>query len=162
MCGPRPTRAIGSIVPVFLALLQLVIVSCLQNDPSKAKGYCLELWALVRETGSPFAAVFALLAFGLAACFAEEPGRGARLLAAVLTLLNQRGVKWFTSASAEGDPFLIVFKQALEKARSQLGPAAFEAAQAEGQQMSLEQALALATENEDAPLSKAGLVPRSA
>jgi hypothetical protein len=53
-------------------------------------------------------------------------------------------------------------RQALEKARSQLGPAAFEAAQAEGQQMSLEQALMLATENEDAPLSKAGLVPRSA
>jgi len=141
-------RAIGSIVQVVLALLQLVIVSCLQNDPAKAKGYCFELGVLVRETGSPFAAVFALLAFGLTASFGGEPGKGVRLLVATDMILRQRGVKWFTSASAESDPFIMVYKQALEKAQAQLGPAAFEAAWAEGQQMTLEQAIALATENE--------------
>ena len=148
-------RAIGSIIQVFLALLQLAIVSCLQNDPAKAKGYCLELWALVRETGSPFAAVFALLAFGLAASFGGEPGQGVRLLAATDMLLRQRGVKWFTSTSAEGDPFIIVYKQTLEKAQAQLGPAAFEAAQQEGRGLTMEQALALATENEGSQLPKA-------
>jgi len=57
----------------------------------------------------------------------------------------------------------MVFKQALEKAQAQLGPAAFQAAWAEGQQMTLEQALALATENEgeDSPLPKNGLGPSS-
>jgi predicted ATPase/DNA-binding SARP family transcriptional activator len=136
-------RAIGSIVQVFLPLLQLVLISCLQNDPSRAKGYCLELWALARETGAPLAAVFALLALGLVAIFGGEPGRGVRLLAAFEALLRQHGAKFLTSA--EGDPFVLVYKQALDKAQAQLGPTAFEAAWAEGQQMTMEQALALAT-----------------
>jgi hypothetical protein len=42
-----------------------------------------------------------------------------------------------------------VYKQALDSARSQLGPAAFQTAWAEGQQMTMEQALALATQDED-------------
>jgi hypothetical protein len=141
-------RAIGSIVQVVLALLQLVTIKCYQGDPAKAKGYCLELWALVRDTGSAFAAVFALLAFGVVACFGGEPGQGVRLIAATDMILRQRGVKWFTGASFEGDPTFMVYKQALETAQAQLGPAAFEAAWAEGQQMTLEQAIALATENE--------------
>jgi predicted ATPase/class 3 adenylate cyclase len=148
-------RVIGSIFSVFLALLQLVIVSCLQNDPAKARGYGFELWALGRVTGSPLAAVFALLAFGLAASFGREPGQGVRLLAATDMLLRQHGVKWFTSAG--GDPLIMVYKQALDKARSQLGPPAFEAVWAEGQQMTLEQAIALATEaeSEDSQAPKA-------
>jgi predicted ATPase/class 3 adenylate cyclase len=153
-------RAIGSMPYVFLALLQLIMISCLQNDPTKAKGYCLELWALGKETGSPFAAVFALMAFGLAASFGEEPGKGVRLLVAAEMLLRQRGVKL---TGGEGGPFGMVYKQALEKAQAQLGLAAFQAAWAEGQQMTMEQALALATENEgeDSPLPKNGLGPSS-
>jgi len=99
--------------------------------------------------------VFALLAFGLAASFGGEPGQGVRLLAATDMILRQRGVKWFTSTSAEGDPFIIVYKQTLEKAQAQLGPAAFEAAQQEGRGLTMEQALALATENEGSQLPKA-------
>src|SRR5439155_20544550 len=118
-------RAIGSMFSVFLALVELVSISCLQNDRVKAKGYCFELWALGRETGALMATLFALLAFGLAASFGGEPGRGARLLAATDMLLRQRGVKF---TSVEGSPLVMVFKQALEKAQAQLGPAAFEAA----------------------------------
>jgi predicted ATPase/class 3 adenylate cyclase len=148
-------RAIGSLMYVFLPVLQLAIISCLQNNPEKAKRYCFELWTLAKETGVPFAAVFVLLAFGLAASFGDEPGKGARLLAATDTLFRQRDIKWFSSGS--GDPMLIVFRQAQEKARAQMGPTAFQAAWAEGQQMSLEQAVALATENEseDSPLPPA-------
>src|SRR5262249_32664298 len=38
-------HAIGNSSQLFFALLQLVIIACLQNDPAKAKGYCLDLWA---------------------------------------------------------------------------------------------------------------------
>jgi predicted ATPase/DNA-binding SARP family transcriptional activator len=139
-------RAIGSIGQVFLAMLQLVIISCLQNDPVKAKTYCFEVWALGKETASPLAIVFALLAFGLANSFGGEPQRGVRLLAVTDMIFRQRGVKWFVT-SAEGEPLLMVYRQALDKAQAQLGLAAFEAAWAEGQQMTIEQAIALATED---------------
>ena len=146
-------RTIGSIFSEVVALSELVSISCLQNDLAKAKGYCLESWAIGKETGSPFVVVFALIGFGIAASFGREPGKGARLLAALERMLSQRGVKF---TSAEGSPFLKVYKQALEKAQAQLGPAAFEAAWAEGQQMTLEQAIALATENksENSPSPK--------
>jgi hypothetical protein len=42
----------------------------------------------------------------------------------------------------------MVFRKASERAQEKLGAAAFQAAWAEGQQLSLEQALALATEDE--------------
>ena len=138
-------RAIGSIYSVFLALLQLAVISCLQNDSAKAKDYCFELWSIGRDTGSPFAAVFALMAFGLAASFGEEPGKGVRLLVATEMLLRQSGMKL---TGGEGGPFVMVYEQALEKARSQLNPADFEAAQEEGRGLTLKQAIALATESE--------------
>lgn len=145
-------RAIGSILHVFLALWQLVIISCLQNDPAKAKSYCLELGALGRETGSTFAVAFALLSFGLAACFGGEPGKGVRLLVTAETFLRQGGIK-----PSEGDPSITVLRQALAKAQAELGPATFEAAWAEGQQMTLEQALALATKDESEDLQPPGI-----
>jgi hypothetical protein len=136
-------RAIGSIMQVFVAMREVVIISCLQNEPVKAKGYCSELWALGKEMGSPFALIFALLSFGFAECFGGQPQRGARLLAATEVMVAQRGIKL-----GEHDPIMIVFRQALEKSRTQLGPAAFQAALAEGQQMTMEQAVALITEIE--------------
>ncbi len=138
-------RAIGSI-GVFLALMQMVVISCLQIDLAKARRYCLELWAIVQETGAPFAAVFALVAFGLAASFGERPGKGVRMIAASLAAFSQKGANLL--GGAEGDPFKAVFTKALDTARAQLGPAAFETAWAEGQQMTVEQALALATGQE--------------
>ena len=152
-------RAIGSLPYVFLALFQLVIISCLQNDLVKAKGYCFEAWALARDTGASLVMAFAPVAFGLVALFGGETGRGVRLLAAFEVLVGRHGLKM-----PEGsEPTMMVLKKALAKAQAQLGPAAFEAAWAEGQQMTLEQALALATENEgeDSLLPKDGLGPSS-
>ena len=137
-------RAIGSLLTVFLALMQLVVISCLQNDPAKAKGYCLELWALGKDTGSPFAAMFALLTFGLVASIGGEPGKGVRLLAAAQILLAQIGVN-----PGEGDAVMKVVRQTLEKNRAQLGSGAFQAAWTEGHNMTLDQALTLATEDEN-------------
>lgn len=144
-------RVIGALLSILLALFELVIISCLQNALTKAKGYCLELWALGKDTGSPFVAFFAIVSFGLAASFGGELERGVRLLAAVEKLARQFGMNF---ASAEGEPIFRVYRQALEKAQAQLGLGAFQEAWTEGQQMTMEQALALATEDEDAQLSK--------
>jgi predicted ATPase/class 3 adenylate cyclase len=137
-------RAIGSTVYSFIALSQLAFYSCLQNDPAKAKRYCFEAWALGREMGSQMAAGFVLGGFGVAACFGGQLGQGVLLVAAFDAFARQRGMKF----NVGNDPTSLVIRQALEKARAQLDPAAFEAAWTEGQQMTLEQALALATENE--------------
>jgi hypothetical protein len=151
-------RAIGSVIHIFLASFDLVAISCLQNDSAKAKGYCSEILALARETGNPAAFLFAQLEFGLVACFGRQPERGVRLLAAVEAVLGQRGMKL-----PDVDPSIIVLRQAVAKAQAQLGPAAFQAAWAEGQQMTIEQAIALATENEgeDSPLPKNRNEPKS-
>jgi tetratricopeptide (TPR) repeat protein len=133
-------RTIGSLMSVFLALFQLVIISCLQSDPEKAKGYCSQLWTIARDLGFAFANTFVILTFGWAASYGDEPGKGARLLAATQALLAQSGLN-----PSNDEPTSALMKRALERAQAQLGPAAFQAAWAEGQQMTLEQALALAT-----------------
>jgi len=66
-----------------------------------------------------------------------------RLLAAVEAFARQSGIKLATVG-----PIQMAYDQALEMDRAQLDPATFEAAWAEGQAMTLEQVLALATENE--------------
>ena len=113
--------------------------------------------------GSPRGLLLVLFAFGVAACFGGEPLRGVRLLAATETLLRQSGI----NIRAEGMRDLMMLKQALdaslETAHAHLDPLAFEVAWAEGQQMTLEQALALATENasQDAQHPGSGLGPSS-
>src|SRR5262249_45363202 len=125
-----------------------------QGDSARAKWHCLEILALSKETGSPIAITFAIFAFGLAASYGEQPGRGVRLLTVTEVMLNQRGFK-----ASESDVVTKVFRQALEKSRAQLGPAAFQAAQAEGQQMTIGDALALMTEieREDSQHPEAGI-----
>jgi predicted ATPase/transcriptional regulator with XRE-family HTH domain len=137
-------HAIGSVTHIFLLLLQLVIISCYQRDPAKAKGYCFQALAFARETGSSQWLLFVPFGFGLVASFSGQPRRGARLLAAAETFFLQRRIKIRETGMRD----LLIVKQALERAQ-QLDPAVFEAVQAEGQQMTMEQALALATENED-------------
>jgi predicted ATPase/class 3 adenylate cyclase len=137
-------RAIGSMIYEFLGLYQLVIIACLQSDPAKAKGHSVELWARVKEMGAPLATGLAQLSFGLTACLYGEPGKGARLLAAAEMVLRQQGIDL---PSGEGDPGGKAYQQALGRVQAQLGPAAFQAAWAAGQQLTPEQALALATED---------------
>ena len=49
--------------------------------------------------------------------------------------------------SSESDPSVKLVRQVLEQAQAQLGPAAFQAAWADGQQLTVEQVLALLTED---------------
>jgi predicted ATPase/transcriptional regulator with XRE-family HTH domain len=139
-------RALGSLVNVWLAMYELIVLACLQNDLAKAEGYCAEFWARGRETGSPVAFLFAPVTFGFVAIFSGRPRRGVRLLAAFEPFALQHGWKF----NVEGEPFFMAYQQAVEKAQAQLDPAAFEAAWAEGLQMTWEQALASTTEGESA------------
>jgi predicted ATPase/DNA-binding SARP family transcriptional activator len=156
-------RAIGSVMHVMLSLLVLVITSCLLDDLAKANAYRSQVWAVARETGSTQWLSLALLPFGLVASFSGQTERGVRLLAATETLLRQHGI----NISAEGMRDLMILKQALdtalEKARTQLDAAVFEAALREGRALTAEQAIALATEDEsdDLPLPEAGRGPGS-
>ena len=96
--------------------------------------------------------------FGLTASVGGEAGRGVRLLAAAQALLAQFGFK-----PGEDDAVMKAMRQVLEQAQAQLGSEAFQAAWADGQQMTMEQALAYATEHDsqDAPLPRSGLAPNS-
>jgi predicted ATPase/DNA-binding SARP family transcriptional activator len=97
-------RAIRNLYYAFLALTHMVIIACLQNDPTKAEGYCFELWALVRETGAEMAAWYALWFFGVVAIFGGEPQRGVQLIAATEGVFRQHGINL-----PEGDPTMMVF-----------------------------------------------------
>jgi hypothetical protein len=134
-------RAIGSVTHIYLSLLESVITACRQGDPTKARGYCLELLALARETGAPTVCMIAVFASGIVASFSDQPQRAVRLLAALES---------FTSSHFSNTlmTLLVMSDRPLEKTRAQLDPATFEAAWAEGEQLTLEQAMALATEDE--------------
>jgi predicted ATPase/class 3 adenylate cyclase len=153
-------RAIGSVTQVFLSLAMLIFTSCLQGDLAKAKGYCFEALAYARETGASQWLLLVLLGFGVVACFGGEAERGLRLFAAGQMDLRQRGLDL---SKVAGGPSFRIFEQTLEKAREQLGPVAFATAWAEGQQLTLEQMLALAAEDDgvDVPLPEIIRVPSS-
>jgi hypothetical protein len=141
-------REIRDFLHVMISLLYLTIVTCSQGDTVKAKGYCFQALDFAQETGSTPWLAMVIFGFGVVAIFSGQPGRGVQLLAAILTWVRQRGFT-LNLLEGEGGPGFMIFRQALEKAQAQLGPAAFQAAWAEGPQMPMEQALALATEDKD-------------
>ena len=147
-------REIRDLVHIEISLLYLTIVTCSQGDTMKAKGYCFEALAFAQEKGSSQWVLLAVWGFAIVAIFSGQSERGARLFAAVDSMTRQHGISLIEGG--ERGPGVSVLRQGLEKARAQLGPVAFQAAWAEGQQMTPEQALALATENEneDSPLPK--------
>jgi hypothetical protein len=121
----------------------LIFTACLQGDLATAGEYCVQVVAYTRETGALHWLMLGLLGFGTVACFGGQAERGVRLLASAETPMRQRGL----DPSKLGPGFMVI-GQALDRARAQLGLAAFEATWAEGQQLTMEQALALATEND--------------
>jgi hypothetical protein len=143
-------RAIGSLLHEMLSLTVLVDIACEQGDMVKANDYCRQGLAVAQDVGSPQWLSLMLLSFGLAACHDGRSLRGVRILAAAETLLRQRGV----NIRVEGIREFMLMRQAtdaaLAVARSRLDAPAFEAAVAEGRQMTVEQAVALATADADA------------
>jgi predicted ATPase len=140
-------RAIGSVTQVFLSLGMLIFTSSFQGDLAQARGHCFEALVYARETGASHWLFIGLLGFGVVACFGGQAERGIRLFAAGTTPLRERGLD-LSNLPGWGGPSFTIIEQTLEKAREQLGPAAFATAWAEGQQLTIEQAVALATEIE--------------
>ncbi len=144
----QAARAVGSVQHVFLSMILLVSIACEQGDMVKARNYCRQVLTSARELGSPMWLMLVLFSFGLLASFGDQHLRGVRLLAAAETLLRRRGIDIRT----EGMRDVMVMKEgvdsALTRARAQFGAAAVEAAWTEGQQLTVEQALALAIEDD--------------
>jgi hypothetical protein len=153
-------RAIGSVTQVFLSMWMLMFTSCLQGDLAKAREYCVQALAYSRETGASQWTFLGIGGLGVVACFDGQSERGVRLLAASETYLRQRGLDLSKLPGARVPSFMIL-GQAQQKARAQLGTAAFDLAWAEGQQLTPEQALALATEDDSvtAPLPETIQIP---
>jgi len=140
--GLEAAREIGDFVHEMLSLLILVMTSCLQGDLTKAKGYSFRALAFAEETGASQWLSLVIFAFGLVASFGGQLGLGVRLISTAEALLRQHSIKLGTIGITD-----IILKQVLEKARAQLGDVAFQVAWDEGQQMTMEQALALAAES---------------
>jgi predicted ATPase/class 3 adenylate cyclase len=124
-----------------LSLFFLVVLTLLLGDPARAKSYCFQLLAHVRETG--FAVGTALIALGWLASYDGQPKLSAHLLSLAEVAFHQSSM----NLDSYGGPILMIYKQALEKAQAQLDPAAFQAAWDEGQRMTIERALAFATDS---------------
>jgi predicted ATPase/class 3 adenylate cyclase/DNA-binding XRE family transcriptional regulator len=144
----QAARAVGSVQHVFLALILLVSIACEQGDLTKARDYSHQTLASAQDLGSPMWMMLVLFSFGLLNSYGGELLRGVRLLAAAETLLQKRGIDIRT----EGMRDIMVMKEAVDKtlatARARYDATAVEAAWTEGQQLTVEQAVALATEDE--------------
>jgi hypothetical protein len=138
----------GSVQHVFLSLITLVMIGCEQGDLNKARDYCRHTMSSARDLGSPTWMMLVLFSFGLLHSHSAEPLRGVRLLSAAETQLRQRGI----DIRAEGMRDVMVMQEAIDRilatTRSRYDDAEVEAAWSEGQQLTLEQAIALATEDD--------------
>lgn len=135
-------RAVGSVISVFLSLMAMAVISCLQGDATGAKAYCHELLDFGRETGSPTVHILGLFGSGFVACFSERPEQGVRMLGAGQALAGELGmVRGFIG------PMLMLYEQALQRAREKLDSATVDAALQEGRALTMDQALQLARED---------------
>jgi non-specific serine/threonine protein kinase len=134
-------RAIGSVTQIFLALLGSAVIAGMQGDQLAARNFCLQIFALARESGNIIIRLVGLFASGVVACFSNDPGRGVRLVTAVGRIGEEHGVR---SGHLLAGLFGPLIKPAMETAQARLDPAAFEAARQEGQELTFDQALALA------------------
>jgi hypothetical protein len=135
-------RAIESATQTLLAFLVLVLIACAQGDLAKGKAYCAEVISLAREKGVPILHPLFVYPVGLVSCLGGQPQRGVRLLAWSINLAHLSNIKLLDTEGLRA-----VQGRLLETARAQLGADAFQSAWDAGQQLTSEQALALATED---------------
>ena len=107
------------------------------NTTFSARSRHTEALALRRELGDNWGIVVCLIGLGGAAALAGDAEKGLRVLGAADALLTAIG------ASLEADD-RIPYEHAMASARKQLDEETFARARAEGQAMSMEQAIAYA------------------
>jgi hypothetical protein len=137
----REARAIGAVTQIFLSLLILAMIDSMRGDRAAARGRCLELFALARQSGSTLVQLVGILASGVVACSGPDPAVGVRLL----TALGRFGAEHGVTTGGVGGIFSVLVDPSMETARGRLDPATFEAALEEGRTLTLEQAVELAT-----------------
>ena len=137
-------RALGSKLDMFFGLFAMGLLNVVQGHQAEAKPYLLELLALTRETGSVVPVIYTLVGFGARAVVSGQPKQAAQLFGALESLLSAVGL----NITVDSGPTSAVYKTFLQSARAQLDEATFDAAFAEGRALTLEQALALATEDD--------------
>jgi predicted ATPase/class 3 adenylate cyclase len=143
-------RSIGSATHVFLSFLLLTVAACLQGDIARARDRCRALLAYARDNGIGPTHPFVIFPFGLVASFGGQPRRGVELISAVQVWSTRTGVGLLQYA-----PLARVTAMAFERARADLDQASFDEAVREGQTLTPEQAVEIATaEDAEPPLAK--------
>jgi tetratricopeptide (TPR) repeat protein len=122
-----------------------------QGEAALAAGHLQHSLALFRELGDRSGVSWCLAGLAGVAVLDEEPERGARLWGASEALRQTTGCRPAPAARA-------THERLMAAAREQLGNAAFDAAWAEGEKLTLEQAIKLALTETHAPI--AGLTPK--
>ena len=132
-------RELGDRFNLAILLNNLGNVALMQGDHAGARSRHEEALALRRELGSKWGIAISLVGLGGAAVLAGDPERGTRILAAADALLTA------INASLESDD-RIPYEHGVASARARLDEEAFAGAWAEGQALSMEQAIAYALE----------------
>jgi DNA-binding CsgD family transcriptional regulator len=128
----------------YYALFNLAFVAQHEGDHQEAIRLLLRSLALCLEIGVQTDVAQELLAFAGSLGALGEPGRAARLFGAAYTYLERSSTLIDPSDQPEHD-------RNIAFVRAQLGEAAFDAAWAEGQEMTLDQAVAHARAASDVP-----------
>lgn len=145
--GLAVAREIGSNLGIAQALCSLANVSYMQSDYSTARSRYIEGLDFNRVTGFLLKGIVAWSIGGLGAVAAGigEAARGTRLLSAASALAG--------SLNAPPDPEdRIVFERGVASAKAQLSHIDFERAWAEGQAMTLEEAIDHALQDGEVPI----------
>jgi predicted ATPase/class 3 adenylate cyclase len=130
-------REIGDRESVAIGLLNLAMVSIGRGSGDRAHGMLMEILAIVEEIGSRPVGLGALdVAAGYGA-WREEWGYAARFFGVAQTQIAETGLQ----RDPTDEAFLLPL---VERARSTLGPAAFDAAEREGRAWSYEQGIGVA------------------
>jgi predicted ATPase/DNA-binding SARP family transcriptional activator len=129
--------------PTVEVLNSLVCIGWHERDFATARGYLVDALVLCRETERHRETVETLISAGHLAQRQDQPARAARLFAAAEVL--RAAIKEPMPRAEQAE-----YEDAVGAARAELGEEAFAAAWAEGRPMTLEQAVALASEPEDA------------
>jgi DNA-binding CsgD family transcriptional regulator len=127
--------SIDRYIPILLSNLSQVALR--QGDLSQATALCTQSLTLAREAGYQHPITLSLFALAAIAAVAGQPQRAARLFAAAQTLLTILGASLEPADRAESERNLATI-------RTRLDEKALAAAWAEGQAMTLDQAVAYA------------------
>ncbi len=136
--GLRVARELGDHVGIAYALEVLGKLACVEHDPDTARQYLKESVQLRHEAADREGLNDGLQALARVILTEGHPDRSVRLLAAVQTQRQAIGVTLLAADQSD-------FDQIVTDAKALLPPAAFETAWAEGQALTIDQIIELAS-----------------